>query len=176
MRAAEQMVSHEEVTHLLAYNKHTGELTWRYDRSRTAKAGDEAGTLAYDGTIVVGLKGSIYPASRLIWFYVHGEWPPGRLFFRDGDKANLRFRNIGERRQNLSLKHTAIYQRQRRKIMRRARIRIANDAYLKQIFERADADEARKILAQVADQVKDDMDRNHEDVTTPYESAPEESP
>lgn len=44
--------------------------------SRQSKRGVIAGGLTSDGYITVGIDGIGYRAHRLIWYYVHGTWPP----------------------------------------------------------------------------------------------------
>lgn len=83
-----------EVVHaLLAYDKRTGLLTWKHTRARTARKGDEAGTVDRHGYVTIMLMGRRVQAHRLIWFMVHGAWPAERLHPADGDPLNLRVRN-----------------------------------------------------------------------------------
>ena len=42
---------------LLRYDMRTGEMTWKENRGRTAKAGDEAGTLLPNGSVMITVKG-----------------------------------------------------------------------------------------------------------------------
>lgn len=153
-------VSYDELQKLLSYNKHTGLLTWRVTRSRLAKQGDPAGTPAHTGTIMVGLQGRTYTAPRLIWFYVMGVWPLGKVRQRDNDPNNLRWNNFVEENANLSRKHAAVYQRRRRKILKIAKKIIADDPSLSRAYmDPANAGE-RRILSTIAAQVEDDMLRN----------------
>lgn len=78
----------------LKYNHKTGSLTWRTDRGRTAKTGDEAGYIRPDGHIVVTFAGRTYPATHLIWLYMNGELPPRQLVLHDTNKQNLVWTNI----------------------------------------------------------------------------------
>lgn len=62
---------------LLKFNPDTGSITWMVSRGRM-KAGDEAGAHDKDGYIRIRVNGKIYPAHRLMWLYVHKEFPkPG---------------------------------------------------------------------------------------------------
>jgi hypothetical protein len=79
---------------LLRYDMRTGEMTWKENRGRTAKAGDEAGTLLPNGSVMITVKGHQFLANRLAWFYVTGEMPPGRLTTHNGDPSDLRWSNI----------------------------------------------------------------------------------
>lgn len=105
------------VRELLRYDQRTGDLTWRVNRSRTAKAGDDAGTLRKDGTIVVTIRNQQHLANRIVWLYVTGSWPPGRLTTYDKDPANLRWANILPAIEIASQTPSAAYQRQRRRFL-----------------------------------------------------------
>lgn len=105
---------------LLNYDKRNGLLTWRIDRGPKARAGDEAGTLRSDGFISVMVAGKVWLAHHLIWFYVTGELPKGRLAFRDWDPQNLRWHNIMPADEALSQSYSAAYQRKRRAVRREA--------------------------------------------------------
>lgn len=106
---------------LLHYDGRTGDLTWIVDRGRTAHAGDEAGSVnRITGFVTVVVQGKTYLAQRLIWLYMTGDWPAGRLTFKDGDRENLRWTNIIAEADTLSTAPSAVYQRnlrQRRKQM-----------------------------------------------------------
>jgi hypothetical protein len=103
------------IKEFLSYSPRRGLLTWRTDRSRSAKAGDEAGTVrSTDGQVVITVKGRQYLAQRLIWLYMTGDEPPGPLTFIDRNPTNLKWSNIDLRTNHLSQKKSAAYQRQRR--------------------------------------------------------------
>lgn len=86
---------------LIHYDGRNGLITWLVDRGRNAKAGDEAGTSRPDGMIGIMVSGKTYLAQRLIWLYVHGHFPEGRLKFQDGDPSNLKLSNIIEEKNTL---------------------------------------------------------------------------
>lgn len=46
---------------------------------RKANVGDVAGCVDKDGYIQIRLKGKMYPAHRLAWLYVYGEWPQDEI-------------------------------------------------------------------------------------------------
>lgn len=71
------MITADRLKELLNYDPDTGKLVWLVNRrGRFARIGQEAGT-KQDDAIYVGLDGKIYSAHRLIWLYVHGNWPEG---------------------------------------------------------------------------------------------------
>lgn len=109
-------LSGRTVRELLHYNERTGDLTWRVDRSRTARAGEPAGFVrSTDNQIIVRIKGRQYVAQRLIWLYKTDQLPTGRLIFIDRDPTNLSWRNIALESDNLSPTKAAARQRDYRR-------------------------------------------------------------
>ncbi len=88
------LISHRYLLDIIDYDKRTGNMVWRSDRSRTAKAGDLVGTVRRDGNVVCTIDGKQYLANRLAWFYVYGEMPRQRLIAKNGDRGDLRWSNI----------------------------------------------------------------------------------
>jgi hypothetical protein len=111
-------LSQTTVRELLRYNHQTGLLTWRVTRGRTAKAGDEAGTIRADGRVILTIKGRAYLAPRVIWLWMEGTLPTETLTAKDGDHANLRWKNIVPSSTMRSQTKSARYQRERRKILK----------------------------------------------------------
>ena len=111
-------LSQKTLLDLLHYDGRNGLLTWRVDRGRNAKAGDEAGTIRPDGMISVVVAGRTYLAHRLAWLYKTGAFPEGRLTFRDGDPGNLKWSNLVEETRALAQTPAAVYQRERRARLR----------------------------------------------------------
>ena len=87
---------------ILDYNEETGDFRWVRDQIH-AKAGDLAGyhgssmkyTLKSDkaserlGRRLIMIEGSIYPAARLAWLYVTGEWSFGLVKCLDGEGVHF---------------------------------------------------------------------------------------
>lgn len=99
------MLTAERLRELLHYDRATGVFTWRVTRSRSAKIGGEAGTMA-EGRIQIQLDRRVYRAHRLAWLYVYGVWPAGDLDHRDMDAThnwidNLRPTTPVENQQNI---------------------------------------------------------------------------
>jgi hypothetical protein len=71
-----------------SYDPETSEFLWRNPPARARKVhgkiGQPAGTVdKRDGSRQLMLEGRIYPASRLAWLYVHGEWPARQVQYED---------------------------------------------------------------------------------------------
>lgn len=97
-------IAYERLLQVLRYDSETGIFTWRVKPSNAIQIGDRAGSLAqiYDkkgrktgkfrGRIAVD--GRDYATSRLVWFYMTGEWPPNQIDHRDTDTLNDRWVNL----------------------------------------------------------------------------------
>lgn len=84
----------QEILHdLFRYNKQVGLLIRRYKRGK-AEAGTSSTAKDRDGYLVVGIKGKLYRAHRVIWFYVHGSWPKGDIDHINRVKDDNRIHNL----------------------------------------------------------------------------------
>jgi len=89
------MLNAERVRELLLYDPDTGIFTRRTDTGNGRRIGDVAGYLSTrDGYVFIGVDGRDYPAHRLAWLYMTGEWPTTTLDHQDTDKANNCFKNL----------------------------------------------------------------------------------
>lgn len=86
----------------LIYDKETGLFRRAIKTGRKANVGDVAGCVDKDGYIQIRLKGKMYPAHRLAWLYVYGEWPQDEIDHINCIKGDNRISNlrIATRRQN----------------------------------------------------------------------------
>jgi hypothetical protein len=89
----------DRLCELLDYNSATGALIWK---PRTGKwssrwnrryAGQRAGTITADGSIVVKVFDQNIPAHRLAWAMCVGAWP-ARVWHRNGAKTDNRAKNL----------------------------------------------------------------------------------
>lgn len=90
------MISHDELTDILSYDPKSGEFTWLVTPSGRAKRGDVAGCVsaAGRGRVEIRIKGRLYLAHRLAWFYCHGEWPSQFIDHIDGNPSNNKMENL----------------------------------------------------------------------------------
>lgn len=86
----------ERLRELLDYDPETGYFRWRRDVGARAWKGQLAGTMARDGYEYIGIDRRRYPAHRLAWLYVHGEWPRGLLRHLNWLRSDNRLENLRE--------------------------------------------------------------------------------
>jgi hypothetical protein len=67
--------THEEFLSMFTYDKITGIFTNKINRNPRAMKGQKAGTVNGKNAVQIRIKGKIYFAHRLAWFYVTGLWP-----------------------------------------------------------------------------------------------------
>lgn len=101
---ASNILTQNQLHSLLAYDPDTGVLTWR-------KTNRRAGTKHYSGYRNVFVDGKCYIEHRVIWLYVHGEWPTCDIDhinrIRDDNRlANLRLTSRAENCQNQPIRKT----------------------------------------------------------------------
>ena len=83
----------DQVRQVFHYDAETGVFTWRITLGK-GRAGRPAGNVNRDGYLDIGIYGRKYPAGRLAWLYVHGEWPKAQIDHMDGEKLNNRIANL----------------------------------------------------------------------------------
>ena len=155
----------EDLRSQLAYDEETGFLRWKKSKSTRIKPGDIAGCKLSNGYITIRLNGGLYLAHRLVWLYVHGEWPEAVIDHIDGDRtnnrlANLRAASLSQNRRNIP--HKGYYFVEREGLFK-ARISIAGKSIHLGSFRTAD--EAR--AAYVAAVLKNFGDSNCRSVSCP---------
>jgi hypothetical protein len=88
------MITQQTVKRWLSYSPETGKIIWKRDRNNRIKAGRLAGNWNNRGYLVIGLENKKYVASRLIWLYIHGQWPVNEIDHINRDKRDNRLVNL----------------------------------------------------------------------------------
>jgi HNH endonuclease/AP2 domain len=88
------MIEPKQLHELFKYNPKTGNLIWLVPGARRRKVGDIAGCKSTDGRILVGIKGKIYKAHRIIWAMMTGEWPSESIDHINENPSDNRWSNL----------------------------------------------------------------------------------
>lgn len=87
-------LTHQRLLQLLHYDPETGAFTWLGPRRGRGARHEHAGAKREGGYIVIGIRGRIYRANRLAWFYMTGRWPLNEVGYRDGNSGNNCWTNL----------------------------------------------------------------------------------
>ena len=109
------MITHERAKECLDYNPDTGEFRWKSVAGKTnAYAGKSAGNLDPSGYVTIKVDYRKYPAHRLAFLIVNGEFPPELTDHINGVKndnrwSNLRFadNSLNQRNAKISSRNTS---------------------------------------------------------------------
>ena len=88
------MITLEELRHIMSYDTDSGIFTWTNPTSNRVKAGSQALCKDAYGYVVIRLKGRLYKAHRLAWFYVYGHMPTEDIDHINGIRDDNRIANL----------------------------------------------------------------------------------
>ena len=88
------MLSVEDLKERVYYDSSTGVFIWAARTNHKTVVGAPAGHVARTGYLYIGIKGRPYPAGRLAWLYVYGEWPDGLIDHINRDRSDNRISNL----------------------------------------------------------------------------------
>ncbi len=101
-------ITHEQLTTLLHYDPETGIFTQKM-RWWNREPGDRVGGMTPQGYWYIGVGGKQYPAHRLAWFYVYGEWPEGDIDHINRIRDDNRFCNLRQTTRSKNLHNAPAY-------------------------------------------------------------------
>lgn len=89
------MLTQERIQHLFTYDHKNGLLIRNFTRGH-ALVGTSSSAKDKDGYGVIGIDGKLYRTHRVVWLYVHGNFPNGYLDHINRNKADNRIENLRE--------------------------------------------------------------------------------
>ena len=96
----------DRLRQLMHYDPETGVFT-RLTKWGSKDIGDIPGSLSPQGYWYIGVNSKVYPAHRLAWLYVHGEWPQGDIDHIDRDRLNNRIANLRDTTRSTNLHNSS---------------------------------------------------------------------
>lgn len=93
MKKSTSVLTAEQLRAALAYDPATGIFT-RRTKWGSQQVGDTPGCKSPQGYWQIGVNSKTYPAHRLAWLHVHGEWPEGDIDHINRDRSDNRLENL----------------------------------------------------------------------------------
>lgn len=89
-----ELINKNRLDELLSVNPEKGIFIWRANTGGKGKKDKEAGTLMSNGYVKIGIDGKEYLAHRLMWLFVHGEYPKTNIDHKDRCRSNNCISNL----------------------------------------------------------------------------------
>ena len=87
-------LTQERLLEVLEYYPNTGQFVWINCPRGSIVNGTVAGSISTGGYVSIVIDGTHYPAHRLAWLYVTGNWPEDLVDHIDGNPSNNEWRNL----------------------------------------------------------------------------------
>ena len=104
-RELRMQLTAERLRELLNFDPQTGIFTRRLVRRGAPPAGSIAGYRTKHGYIRMELDGVVHYAHRLVWLWLHGEWPRFEIDHRNGDRTDNRPANLRDVPREINLQN-----------------------------------------------------------------------
>ncbi len=106
------MVTQERLKELLHYIPETGIFSWKVSQGGR-NAGDKAGCIQTlpngKSYIHIRIDGKLHLSHRLVWLFIHGEFPAGQIDHTNGDGINNRLSNLRSVMGSENAKNSRLY-------------------------------------------------------------------
>ena len=86
----------DRVKEAVTYNKPTGHTVWKVDNRGRVGKGSIAGCVNAEGYRQIKIGGLLYLEQDLVWLYIYGEFPKGKIMHKNGVKTDNRLANLYE--------------------------------------------------------------------------------
>ncbi len=86
----------EYLRSVMRYDPETGHFYWLIRAARRVRIGDRVGCLHPTGYWTICIRDRRYKAHRLVWLYVHGQWPGEEIDHKNGIPSDNRLCNLRE--------------------------------------------------------------------------------
>lgn len=89
------MLTHQRLLEVLRYEPTEGRFYWlKKGRGVRSSRNYQAGSFDAHGYGQINIDGKVLKEHRLVWFYVHGEWPPGQIDHINHERRDNRIDNL----------------------------------------------------------------------------------
>lgn len=92
-------LTQEELKRQFEYDPETGIFTRKIASSNAAKPGKPAGYRNTQRYVTISINNKTYLAQRLVWLYLYGAFPMGKLKHINGVRGDNRFENLRRAKQ-----------------------------------------------------------------------------
>lgn len=89
-----ELITSERLNELLSIDPQKGIFIWRSNSGGKGKKDKKAGTLMANGYLKIGIDNKEYLAHRLMWLFVHGEFPKTNIDHIDRCRSNNCISNL----------------------------------------------------------------------------------
>ena len=101
-------ITQNQLKDLLHYDPDTGLFTWNVAKSNKTRVGSVAGHKHIFGYIIIRIDGVPYPAHRIAWLYMTGDFPKEDMDHINGIRHDNRFKNLREATRQQNNFHSSI--------------------------------------------------------------------
>lgn len=87
-------ITDDWIKNVLSYNPDTGVFIWKERFGKRGIPGRKAGTIDFNGYVVITINGKRHKGHRLAWLVMTGAWPEVAVDHINGDRSDNRFANL----------------------------------------------------------------------------------